>query len=181
MKTDEDRAKSIFLRALEMASERERQTFLDEACQFDEALRQEVEELLRHQNQLGSFLQTPALEAAQTEFLNPLSTAAAEADLIADTEFDSPGIEELWLDFLRPSDNPNHLGQLGFYEITEVIGRGGMGVVLKGHDEKLNRVVGLKVLAPALAGNGTAQAIHAGGSSRCCSRASSCGHDLCRA
>src|SRR5438132_594072 len=33
------------------------------------------------------------------------------------------------LDFLSPSDQPGHLGRLGHYEVLQVIGRGGMGVV----------------------------------------------------
>jgi serine/threonine-protein kinase len=36
------------------------------------------------------------------------------------------------LDFLSPPEEPGHIGRLGPYEITEVVGRGGMGIVLKG-------------------------------------------------
>jgi serine/threonine-protein kinase len=49
------------------------------------------------------------------------------------------------------------LGRLGHYEIVEVIGRGGMGIVLKGFDPQLNRYVAIKVLAPHLAASGAAR------------------------
>ena len=43
------------------------------------------------------------------------------------------------------------LGRLADYRITQVIGIGGMGIVLKATDLKLNRVVAIKSLAPFLA------------------------------
>lgn len=61
------------------------------------------------------------------------------------------------LDFLEPCDNEAMLGQLGGYEITEPIGCGGMGVVLKGHDRELNRFVAVKVLAPHYASSPAAR------------------------
>src|SRR5437660_9727931 len=42
------------------------------------------------------------------------------------TETESPAADELTLDFLSPPENPEHLGRLGHYEVTEVLGRGGM-------------------------------------------------------
>jgi serine/threonine protein kinase len=61
------------------------------------------------------------------------------------------------LAFLAPPSHPELLGRLGRYEIERIIGRGGMGVVLKGFDTDLNRPVAVKVLAPHLAHNGAAR------------------------
>jgi serine/threonine protein kinase len=65
--------------------------------------------------------------------------------------------EPVSLDFLDASDNPAMLGRLGEYEVLEIIGRGGMGVVLKGYDHDLNRYVAIKVLAPQWASSGAAR------------------------
>lgn len=61
------------------------------------------------------------------------------------------------LDFLSPPSHPELLGRLGRYEIERVIGRGGMGIVLKAHDGELNRPVAVKVLAKHLAHSGAAR------------------------
>jgi hypothetical protein len=61
--------------------------------------------------------------------------------------------EQMCLGFLDPPAQPAHLGRLGLYEVTEVLGRGGFGVVFKAHDPSLNRFVAIKVLAPYLASN----------------------------
>ncbi len=55
------------------------------------------------------------------------------------------------LNMLTPSEYPDHLGRLGTYDVTGVIGVGGMGVVLKAIDPSLDRVVAVKVMSPKLA------------------------------
>ena len=52
---------------------------------------------------------------------------------------------------LGPSDDPRSAGRIGNYEVTGMIGSGGMGVVLKAKDQSLDRVVAIKLLAPHLA------------------------------
>jgi WD40 repeat protein/serine/threonine protein kinase len=59
--------------------------------------------------------------------------------------------------FLEAADQPGCLGRLDHYRVLEEVGRGGMGVVYRGFDEKLHRIVALKVLSPHLASSATAR------------------------
>lgn len=72
------------------------------------------------------------------------------------TRQSTPSIQTV-LDSLVPSEDPERLGRLGTYEVSGVVGAGGMGVVLKAFDPSLDRVVAIKILAPHLANNGTAR------------------------
>ncbi len=59
--------------------------------------------------------------------------------------------------FLEPPSHPEMLGRIGRYDVETVVGSGGMGIVVKAHDNELNRPVAIKVLAPHLAHNGSAR------------------------
>lgn len=68
-----------------------------------------------------------------------------------------PGSAAADLSFLAPSSEPGALGRLDHYEVLEVVGQGGTGVVLRARDTKLLRVVAIKALAAPLAASGTAR------------------------
>ncbi|HUG66658.1 MAG TPA: serine/threonine-protein kinase, partial [Pirellulaceae bacterium] len=133
----------IFHTAAELTDPAEQTTFLDKACGDDPRLRAEVEALLRHDRDAGSFLERPPEAFVAT---------------IASGQFDTvdENVGDCSLDFLQPSDKPGCLGTLGPYEVVELVGRGGMGLVLRAYDPKLNRVVAIKVMAPELAANAMA-------------------------
>ncbi len=61
------------------------------------------------------------------------------------------------LKLLDASEDPRSLGRLGPYEVLDVIGQGGMGIVLKASDKKLDRIVAIKVLGPERAFLGSAR------------------------
>jgi eukaryotic-like serine/threonine-protein kinase len=83
-----------------------------------------------------------------------VTASAARTTLTPTVQADT---DEVPLDFLGPTDTPGMLGKLGDFDVVEVIGRGGMGLVLKGYDGCLQRHVALKVLDPKMAKNETAR------------------------
>ena len=131
---DPDSVEGLFLTVLQKESPEERDAFLDEICGNDDERRRRVRALLRAYEDAGSFLETPA----------------------GGTRLDTRN-DEVRLDFLASTEKEGCLGTLGPYEVIDVIGRGGMGIVLRALDPKLNRVVAVKVLAPELAANPNAR------------------------
>ncbi|HEV3116442.1 MAG TPA: protein kinase [Gemmataceae bacterium] len=82
-----------------------------------------------------------ALERIHQEVKSPLRSAAPPIDLY----------------FLEPTARPELLGTIGRYEVREVIGHGGMGIVLMAYEPSLHRMVAIKVMSPALAGSARAR------------------------
>jgi hypothetical protein len=143
--------REIFIAALEIAAVKERLDYLGVACGGDSALRQRIEDLLHVHEQKGDFLQKPLVER--------LVAGVAALDNVANTACDSSAnrLNKHGIGFLSPSERPGSLGKLGHYEVQEVIGSGGMGIVLRAFDEKLHRMVAIKAMAAQLATNAPAR------------------------
>lgn len=131
----------------------DRAVFLNGACAGDAELRQRMEVLLQAHEHPGSFLKEPVDEQ--------IATSAFQSDGTPDQSPPTHGIEgQVHVDelsFLAAPTKPGFLGRLGHYEVQEVIGKGGFGIVLKAFDEKLHRIVAIKVLSPAYAAIGSAR------------------------
>jgi WD40 repeat protein len=83
---------------------------------------------------------------------NRIAARLSKADA-ADTE---PELLPLLMS-LGLADEAGRLGRLDHYALEEVIGRGSMGVVFKAFDEKLRRVVAIKVMSPLWGANRAAR------------------------
>src|SRR6266545_5544630 len=119
------RPRELFVGALEKPPS-ERAAFLDAACGGDAGLRRRVEDLLCEREELGGFLETPALSEAA--LLSRAALGPGDTAIVA-TVREKPG---------------DHIGP---YKLLQKIGEGGCGVVYMAEQEKpVRRRVALKVI-----------------------------------
>jgi eukaryotic-like serine/threonine-protein kinase len=116
-------AEELFEEALELSPE-QRSAFLEKACRDSPELRRSVEALLDENDGLRKSFAEPLFQATETLWEG---ATAANGSL-----------------FLPAGT------RLGRYSIVAPLGSGGMGVVYRAHDEKLERSVAIKLLAAGL-------------------------------
>lgn len=115
----------VFHAALQAEPSR-RATILKDSCAGDESLRRQVESLLAHHEDAGTFLETPAFATAESsDSGKPSSTSGGTACFAVGAV-------------------------VAQYRVLGQIGAGGMGVVCKAEDTKLGRLVALKFLPETL-------------------------------
>lgn len=143
--------RALFEAALEIQDPAQRQAFVDRACADKPELRTRVEELLKSHDAAESFLNLPVVEQLQPGSPPPERTLEfpPRAGVQDDDEPDVDG--QIEISFLQPSTKPGSIGTLGHYEVLQVVGRGAFGIVLKAFDEKLHRIVAIKVMNPQMA------------------------------
>ncbi len=152
---------TIFAEALEKPDAATRAEFVATACADDREQQKRVEGLLAAHDRVAGFLERPAAGMPNEEHAS--TRAFRAADRVPDdglTCTQGEGADEDTDDalaFLSPPGRTDSLGRIGHYEVLEVLGKGGFGVVFRAFDDVLQRVVAVKVLAPSMAATSPAR------------------------
>ncbi|HSI32670.1 MAG TPA: protein kinase [Tepidisphaeraceae bacterium] len=137
----------LFQAVLDLPDGPARAALLDDACASDPERRTRIDALLRSHEQAGSFLDAPAAVLPDPGDVDPLALDDAPTQ---DGSVPPEGDEDL-RGVLTPSTRAGSLGRLAHYEVLQVLGRGGFGVVFRAFDDVLQRVVAIKMMVSHMA------------------------------
>lgn len=159
------RANDVFAQSIEIESDAARNEFVIRCCGKDKVLLRAVEQMLRRHEMVGHFLDGPApglSHGSQRLLADLLDGAILPGAAGPSTEHnrnlharhmpDSTNANLLKTtvagNATSAADKPAVLNdqQLDRYELHGEIARGGMGVILKGHDNRLGRELAFKAL-----------------------------------
>ena len=138
---------TIFTTALELPSAVARTEYLTEVCGGDGERRARIERLLAAHAKAGGFMEQPPAPRPDPDFAPTISFGTGGDESEPDDA----------LAVLAPPGRPDSLGRIGHYEVLQVLGKGGFGVVYRAFDDVLQRVVAVKVLAPQMAATSPAR------------------------
>src|SRR5262245_11200607 len=156
MALDLKRVQAIFRAALETRDQKAREYLLDWECGQDAELRRRVQELL-DACERDEFLLGPPAELERVDTWLAAGADAAPKPGVTNNPSKPKEPADSLLSFLLPPTRPDSFGRLGHYEVLDVLGRGGFGIVLKAFDDVLHRVVAVKMLSPELAATSPAR------------------------
>lgn len=105
----------------------ERKAYLDDVCAGNEALRRQVESLIKYDTADNSFMAQPAIQEMAHQFVPAPAKSNSPQQMIGK--------------------------RIANYRIQAMIGKGGMGEVYLAHDEDLNVEAAIKFLPEAYAGD----------------------------
>ena len=129
----------------------------------DRLSHEEADQVQLHLDECETCRQQLATIAGQPDWWRETVAVLSESTVASPQRVDSiQGQTNLdasmqWLHPLLDSGDAGELGRIDEYPIHDVIGQGGMGVVLRGIDTDLSRPVAIKVLSPHLSGVGAAR------------------------
>ena len=107
------------------------------------------EEILAQAIQRGKQLRAEVETVDSIEETATSDVRAQSPDSVGVVKANMPTPESI--DFLHPPQQPDEIGRLGDYRVLEVLGVGGMGVVFRAEDPKLERLIALKAMKPDIA------------------------------